>query len=155
MLESLIIQIASTIPPSSKRNLEGFSLDLDFALWRAKDVITSAKVSHTDDPHRLIIINATIAENVNALSEVLLALKNIWASVTYNYFEASSCEYYQEALILRFVTIMSDKQLFVSGAMMVQGKKYQELISRHEGKIGPAVDLLPLMKLMVDPRQSA
>jgi len=143
MIESLINQIAGTIPPSKNANIHGFAQDLDYALWQSKDVIASAQKSITNDLRQLIIVNGVIAENVNALPEVFQALKNIWASIAYNYFEASSCECYKEALILRFVTIMSDKQLFVSGAIVLKGEMYQKLISEHQQKVGQSYELLP------------
>ena len=143
MIESLINQIAGAISPSSGGNLHGFVQELDYALWQAKDVITSGKTLITNDPRRLIIVTASIAENVNVLPEVFHGLKKIWLAITYNYFEASSCECYKEAVILRFVTTMSDKQFFVTGAIVLQGEKYQKLILEHQQKLDQTYDLLP------------
>jgi hypothetical protein len=145
MIEFLIKQIAEKIPPSPGANLSGFTQDLDYALWKSKDIITSYKISTTKHPHRLITIEAEIADSVKDLQKVFEIVETIWASVIYRYFEASSYQYYKEAAVLRFVTIASSEQFFVSGAIFLQGEKYHKLISERQQKIERSYDSLPSM----------
>ena len=145
MIESLIKQIAEKIPPSSGANISGFTQDLDYALWKSKDILTLYKVSTTKHPHRLINVEAEIAEKVQKLQVVFDTVETIWTSVMYRYFAASSFQYYKEAAVLRFVTVISDERFFVSGAIILQGEKYQNLVSEHQQKMGKTYDSLPSM----------
>jgi hypothetical protein len=145
MIEFLIKQIAEKIPASSGANLSGFTQDLDYALWKSKDNIISYKISTTKHPQRLITVEAEIADNVKDLQKVFETVEIIWTSVIYRYFEASSYQYYKEAAVLRFVTIVKSEQFFVSGAIVLQGEKYHKLISEHQQKIEKSYDSLPTM----------
>ena len=142
MIETLIKQIAEKIPPSSGGNLDGFFTDLDYALCNAKDIISAHKISITKDPYNLILVKAIGADDVTNLPDITRSLKNLWASVTYRYFEASSYAWYKEGIVLRFITVVTDEQFFVSGAIIVQGKKCQKLVSEHQQKIGRSYDSL-------------
>jgi hypothetical protein len=149
VIETLIKQIVEKVPPSANGNLEGFITDLDHAFWKAKKVIAPPnKFLRTNQPRQLLVVRASIAESVKALPIVFQTIKAVWASVTYRYFEASSLDYYQEALVLRFVTVMSDEELFVSGAIIIEGQKYQKLIIEHESKFGKTVETLPSIKIL-------
>ncbi len=147
MIESLINQIAERIPQSSGANLLGFTDDLDYALWKSKNIISPYKISRTEILHRIVTVRAQIADSVKDLQNVFEAIEAVWTSVAYRYFEASSYECYKEGAVLRFVTIIRDELFFVSGAIILEGEKYRKLISEHQQKIEKAYESLPSMPL--------
>ncbi len=145
MIESLIRQIAEKIPPSSGANLLGFTQDLDYALWKSKGIISPYNIFRTEVPHQLVIVKAQITYRVKNLQVVFETLEAVWTLTAHRYFEASSYECYKEAAVLRFVTVISDKLFFVSGAMILEGQKYRTLISEHQQKIEKTYESLPSM----------
>jgi hypothetical protein len=152
MIETLIRQLADTLPPSSKGDLDGFSQDLDHAFWEARKVFASAKISLTSNPLRLIEVTATVVDNVANLADVTRTLQNIWASVAYTYFEASNCEWYREGVVLRFVSIIQQSRFFVSGALVVEGDSCMWLIAEYQRKLDRTLDSLPSMSNTTTPK---
>jgi hypothetical protein len=150
MIESIIKQIAEKIPPSSGTSLLGFTQDLDYTLGKSKDIISPYKISRTEIPHRLVTVRAQITDSVTDLQIVVEAIENVWSSVMYRYFEASSYQYYKEAAVFRFVTIIRNEKFFISGAIVLEGEKYHSLISDHQQKIKQSYDLLPSLMLPED-----
>ena len=134
MIELTIKQIAEKIPPSSGANLSGFTQDLDYAFWKSKDVFSPYKISTTAVPHQLVIVKAQIVDTVKDLQVVFETLSTAWTSVMYRHFEASSYTYYKEAAVFRFVTVMRNELLFVSGAIILEGEKYNQFISEYGQK---------------------
>jgi hypothetical protein len=147
MIESLINQIAEKILPSSGSNLDGFTQDLDYAFWKSKAVLYPYKISRAGDPHRLVTVKAHIVDRVPDLQVVFDALATVWAHVRYRHFEASGYEYYKEAAVFRFVTVMRSELLFVSGAFILEGDQYHRLISEHQQKFDKTHGSLSSMPL--------
>ena len=143
MIELTIKQIAEKIPPSSGANLSGFTLDLDYAFWKSKSIFHPYKISTTSNPLQLVVAKAQITNKVKDLQFVFETAEKIWESVIYRYFEASNYQLYREGAVLRFITVVSNESLFVSGLIILEGEKYQSLISERQQKMEKAIDSLP------------
>jgi hypothetical protein len=147
MIELIIKQTAKKIPPSSGANLSGFTVDLDHAFWKAKNIFHPYKISITPNPRQLIVAKAQITKRVKDLHKVFETAEEIWASVIYRHFEASSYQLYREGAVLRFITVISSESLFVSGSIILEGERYKSLISERQQEMGKAYDSLPSMSM--------
>ena len=141
MIENLIDQVVSALPPSSGADLSGFTLDLDHALWKKRGTFTSAQIKRSPDPACLVEVTAVVSDSAKSLQEVKKSLLDIWRSTAYTFFQASSCIWYQEATVLRFVCISSSEKFFVSGAITASGGPYERLAKEFEQKFGPLPSL--------------
>lgn len=137
MIENLIHQLTATLPPSSGLNLQGFTADLEHALRNKPGFFTSAQVKLGPDPSRLIEATALITDEAKSLQDVKQALLDIWRATAYSFFQASSCIWYQEATVLRFVSIISPEEFFVSGVITAQAGPYARLAKEFEQKFHP------------------
>jgi very-short-patch-repair endonuclease len=143
LIEEFINNISRNIDAVDYDDLDGFLMDIDYALWEVKDVISLVKVNTLSDPKWKVEVCGVIADNVNTISEVVQSIKDVWALVTYDYFGSANFVFYQEALVFRFITVASDEKYYVSGAIILQGAHCQELIFEHQRKLGKTNNLLP------------
>jgi hypothetical protein len=147
MIELIIKQIAKKIPPSSGKNLSGFTVDLDYAFGESKNVFYPYIISTTPNPHQLIVAKAQITNKVKDLQNVFETAEKIWTAVAYRHFEASNYQLYREGAILRFISVISSESLFVSGLIILEGEKYQRLISEVQQKTKKDYSSLPSISI--------
>ncbi|MEZ4544770.1 MAG: hypothetical protein R3C24_12870 [Cyanobacteriota/Melainabacteria group bacterium] len=60
----------------------------------------------------------------------------IWGELSYNAFEASSCIHYRQASVLRFVTVPSFQDYYISERMVVSSVKQERLIDNLRKSFG-------------------
>ncbi len=56
--------------------------------------------------------------------------------LAYAHLQATSCEWYKDAMVLRFVNVISEDALYVTGKMVVGGGHYSDLVEKYEGEYG-------------------
>ena len=91
MIENIISQIVTTLPPTSGANLGGFIEDLRYALWKNRDFLASAQVGLDPDPSRLVNVAVIVSDEVASLQDVKRSLLDVWRFTAHTYFQASSC----------------------------------------------------------------
>jgi hypothetical protein len=135
MLPELIARLRETIPPSEGDSLLGFKMDCD--VFFAEDpLIDEVAVARTTDPSELLRIRVRLALNAATLQDVSRALTTAWQNVAYSEFQATSLEWFQEAIVLRFVTVISGARFFVSGCTVATGPTYPSLVSAFHRDFG-------------------
>ncbi len=142
MIERVIADIASRLPPSSGDNLTGFVIDADHFL-DACESLESVNVDRSTNPSSLLEIRAEAAASVNAVQEISHALLDAWQSIAYTDFQASAVLLYKEATVLRFVTVISGDAFYVSGTVRVAGPHYPALVQRYDRDFGASHGPLP------------
>ena len=132
MIEPLITQVAAEVPCSSGDNLLGFEIDTVHALLNRSPAFKTADVTKTNDPMALIHARIEIQDDLSGLGEVEAALGQVFQMIAYRYFSAMSIRAFQEAVVLRFVTVVDGRQFFVSGRMVATGGSYPSLVRKFE-----------------------
>src|SRR5262245_5359216 len=119
MIERVIRLAVTSNQPSSADNLAGFSADAVHYLGRT-GVLDDIQVQHGGEPHCLLDIEAAVTDRAQTLQDVSATLKQAWTALAYSDFEASSCVWYADGAVLRFVTAMEQRSLFVTGVVVAR-----------------------------------
>ena len=135
VFESVISEVVSTASASSGDNLTGFVYDAEHYLSE-NEVLVDVSVRRTAEPRCLLVIDARVTDKATTLQDVASTLREAWVSLAYAEFEASSCAWYREATLLRFVTVMSGPRLFVTGRVIASGGPYDRLVERFVREFG-------------------
>jgi hypothetical protein len=135
MIERIIQCVMESTSPSSGDNLMGFEIDADH-YFGSNEAFTNATVSRTDDLPCMLEMRGEIAGHISSLQQIGGALNEIWQNLVYAHCEASSCEWYKEAMIFRFVTVVSGDAFYVTGKMVVGGERYSRLVEKFENDFG-------------------
>ncbi len=131
MIEEIINQIASTVPAVCD---EGWWYDAQRDFCQRKEWL-KAKAFLRTDPSCLLELKSLVSEDVFSLVELRKLQQHIWQNMSGSRFEASSVVAYQEASVLRFVTVGKGNLYHLPGKMIVGGTHYRELVRRHENKM--------------------
>ena len=135
MIPELIARLRETIPPSEGDNLLGFQMDCDVFFGEA-DSIDDVAVAKTTDPYELLRIRVRLGPSAATLQDVSRALTTAWQSVAYSDFQATSLEWFQEATVLRFVTVIGGARFYVSGCAIATGPTYPSLVTAFHRDFG-------------------
>ena len=135
MIPELIARLRETIPPSEGDDLLGFEMDCDVFFGEGAS-IDNVAVTHSTDPCELLRIRVRLAPSAATLQDVSHALTTAWQNVAYSDFQATSLEWFQEATVLRFVTVISGARFFVSGCAVATGPTYASLVSAFHRDFG-------------------
>ncbi|MGB2718033.1 MAG: hypothetical protein WBC51_27850 [Vicinamibacterales bacterium] len=129
MIEAVIQAVRGQGQPSSGDNLAGFAIDADHYVAEG-GALVDVDVRTTDRPECLVEVRATVADHVQSLQDVASALREAWTSLAYSDLQATSCGWYREATVLRFVTAMQRPALFVTGRIVARGGPQERLVER-------------------------
>jgi hypothetical protein len=135
MIERIIKRVMDSTSPSSRDNLTGFEIDADH-YFGSNEAFANATVSRTDDLSCMLEMRGEIADHISSLQQIGGVLNEIWQNLAYAHCEASSCEWYKEAMIFRFATVISGDAFYVTGKMIVGGEHYSCLAERFENDFG-------------------
>jgi hypothetical protein len=141
MIESIIQRVMDSTRPSSGSDLLGFEMD-SVAYFGGNKAFLNAKVSRTGDPSCLLEMHGEIRKHIKSLQQIRSVLNKIWFDLEYRHFQATSCVWYKEATVLRFVTVISDNAFYVTGKMIVGGGHYSQLVEKYEREYGRKLDYL-------------
>lgn len=135
MIESVISLVQLSSSPSSGDDLKGFVMDVDEAFYSASlfqesDVITSF------DHSCLVKVHASIAPTIMSVQQISDALQQIAYRIGYQYLTATAITWYQEATVLRFVTVTTSNGFYVTGMAVTTGSKYKKLVDRFDREFG-------------------
>jgi hypothetical protein len=134
MIERVIQMLVADGYPSSGDKLAGLSVDAEHYLSQS-GILEEVSVRQTGEPECLLAIQATVTSRAQSLQDVSTTLRRAWAALASSAFEASSCAWYQDATVLRFVTVMKGG-VFVSGEVVAQGGPYAQLVEKFEHEFG-------------------
>ena len=144
VIEKLISDIASRLPPSSGDDLLGFAMDVDvrFGEEEGFEDVTTQRVAN---PLELLRVKIVLSERMTSLQDVSQKASRAWMRVAYDRFQASSVTWFREATEIRFVTIIGGDHFFVSGRAIVTGTTYAKLVERFEETFGGVHGPIPPM----------
>jgi hypothetical protein len=142
MIEKVIKQISTELHPISGDNLSGFLIDIEYALLES-DMFKTVKVSSTEDRECLINAHAVISPEIATIQDLNILLYKVWGRLRYLHFDASSCQWYKEAMFFRFITVSSKYRYFVSGRIIADGVLYSNLVEIFERDFGHINGPLP------------
>jgi hypothetical protein len=134
-IEETIKNILVRVPPSSGDELVGMLIDADHYLTEHMN-FSNATVKTTQNPACLLTADVVISDDTSTLQEVYQALLDVWASIGYTNFQASSVFMCKDATILRFVTVISSDAFCVTGRFKASGPKYSQLVAEFEKTFG-------------------
>jgi hypothetical protein len=132
MIELIVQRVIEAIPPSSGDDFLGFYYDVEHYFVDSNSAFVHATAAVRDDNSCLLEMRGDIAPHISSLQEISGELHDLWRTLAYPHFQASSCKWYQEATVLRFVTVIHDDLFYVTGKVMVGGGHYAELIKKFE-----------------------
>ena len=104
IIESIVGSIRCQLPPSSGDNLTGFLMDADH-FFSEHWAFATVDVRRREDVTSLLNVTLSISERVQSLQDLSHALGDVWRSIAYQHFEASSVTWFREATVFRFVTV--------------------------------------------------
>ena len=131
MIERTIKLVVEGVPPSSGNDLVGFSIDVDH-FFSADELFDDVQVKQTDQPSELLRVRVKLVSRAIRMHEISASLCAIWSRLGYPHFEASSVTRYREAVVMRFVTVMSGERLAVTGTAIVSGPTYADAVREFE-----------------------
>lgn len=132
IIEELIDHLAKSRELAGWEYVHGtWTVDADHALGNATE-IAKFRVRVTSDSRCLLDIQASLNDSVASMAEVQRCLHRAWNYLSYKKFQASSCIWYRESMILRFVSALSDDASLVTGRIIVSGARYKVLAREHE-----------------------
>jgi hypothetical protein len=117
LIENMIEKVVSTTTMSSASELQGFEIDLWYALETAG--FTNVRVDRTGNPRCMLRADALAPAGVEGY-EVVHRLRTVWSDVHYRVFEAAEVNEGTDAIRLRFVTAVPTVQLGVTGEIVVR-----------------------------------
>ena len=135
MIELIIQCVMESTSPSSGDNLMGFEIDAEH-YFGSNEALVNATVSRTEDLSCMLEMRGEIASHISSLQHIGGVLNEIWRNLAYAHCECSSCEWYKEAMVFRFVTVISGDAFYVTGRMIVGGENYSRLVERFENDFG-------------------
>ncbi len=113
----------------------GFAIDVEHYLDSC-EAIDNISVSETQDHVCLLEIRGDITDQVSTVQEINKVLAAVWQGLAYRNFQATSCQWYREATIFRFVTVVSGNSFYVTGKIVIGGGKYPLLVERYDQDFG-------------------
>jgi hypothetical protein len=131
IIESIVGSIRCQLPPSSGDNLTGFLMDADH-FFSEHGAFATVDVRRSEDVTSQLNVTLSISERVQSLQDLAYALGDVWRSIAYQHFEASSVTWFREATVFRFVTVISGELFFVSGTARASGPHYPRLVEAFE-----------------------
>ena len=132
MIEQVISLVQQTCSPGE---LDGYMMDMDEAFW-SHSAFRKFDITSSTDPYALIRVRATIAPCVRSVQEIANAFKKINNKLGYNDFKSTSLYWYNDATVFRFVTVMSDHNVFVTGMAVASGRQYKRLVADYNTDFG-------------------
>jgi hypothetical protein len=144
MIEDVISGIVARLRPSSGDDLSGFLHDADYALSELESgVFSSADVLSSEDPRSLVNARIIVSPSVASLQDVSQALLRAFGFMAYPHFQASNVQWYREATVLRFITIISGDAFYVTGTLTATGPEYPKLVKSFDRDFGALHGLVP------------
>ncbi len=135
MIERIIQRVMESTSPSSGDNLTGFEIDAEH-YFGSDEALVNATVSRTEDLSCMLEMRGEVASYISSLKQIGGVLNEIWRNLAYAHCECSSCEWYKEAMVFRFVTVISGDAFYVTGRITVGGENYSRLVERFENDFG-------------------
>lgn len=135
MIERIIRHVVESTSPSSGDNLTGFEIDARH-YFGSHEAFISATVSRAEDVCCLIEMRAVLTSRISSFRQLGGVLNEIWQNLAYAHCECSSCEWYKDAAVFRFVTVIPGDEFYVTGKMVVGGEHYSHLVEKFENNLG-------------------
>ena len=139
MIEKIIEHIASFVPAVCD---EGWFYDAHHDFCQRKEW-SKARAFIRTNPSCLLELKSLVSEDVPSLGDLRKIQQSIWHNMSGSRFEASSIAAYQEASVLRFVTVGKGDLYHLPGRMIVGGTHYHELVRRYENKARSRIPSAP------------
>ena len=135
MIERIIQHVVESTSPSSGDNLMGFEIDArHYFGWN--EAFLNATVSRTEDLFCMFEMRGEMASHISSFQQLGGVLNEVWQNLAYAHCECSSCEWYKDAMVFRFVTVISGDAFYVTGKMIVGGEHYSRLVEKFENNLG-------------------
>lgn len=135
MIERIIRHVVESTSPSAGDNLMGFEIDARH-YFGSNEAFIDATVSRTEDVCCLIEMRGVMSSRISSFRQLGGVLNEVWQNLAYAHCECSSCEWYKDAAVFRFVTVMSGDGFYVTGRMVVGGEHYSRLVEKFENNLG-------------------
>ena len=126
MIDETIRTVLATRNPSGPDNRVGFVCDAEWAL-QEQSCFRDVQVRQADNPLSLVNATMTVGNDVHQIQELSDGFAGILQALMYMEFHASSVQWYQDATVLRFVTLSDEFALCTTGTFLVRGGHYDRL----------------------------
>jgi hypothetical protein len=122
--------IVSGYEVSSGDNLKGMDYDVSYFMSESNRLVY---MTHevTEDPRCLIAITMETGQACETILDVKNGLFDCFSKIKYDYYSSSEIICNDEKLLFRFVTVVSSGDFFVSGRILVRGKRYETIYRKH------------------------
>jgi hypothetical protein len=135
MIERIIQLVMASTSPSSGDNLTGFEIDAQH-YFGSNEAFIDATVSRTEDLRCMFEMRGEMARSISSFHQLGGVLNEVWQNLAYAHCECSSCECYKDAMVFRFVTVITGGAFYVTGKMIVGGEHYSRLVEKFENNLG-------------------
>lgn len=113
----------------------GFFHDVDNYFCCSGSMV-AASSELINEPLCMLELKGRVGESFSSMRDMATLMYAIWGELSYNAFEASSCIHYRQASVLRFVTVPSFQDYYISGRMVVSSVKQEQLVEQFEKGFG-------------------
>lgn len=122
--------IYERIPRSAGDDLLGFKIDC--GAFVDDDSFVSTEIHETGDTKNMLEIVVNIDDSIPSIQMLTEKIGNLFLSIEYQNYSCHGCQWTEEALPFRFVTVISSDQFLVSGTIKVIGENYEKRYSRNQ-----------------------
>ena len=134
-VDEVIDRLAGLYRPSDL-SCSGFLAYADHRFRSCSELIQS-NVIITNNPNCLVEFKGLITDTSKSLGDIYNLVQNLWDLISYQTFKASSCLHYQQACVLRFVTLedpypeltLATDGSYISGRIVVSSTIHSKLTS--------------------------
>jgi hypothetical protein len=136
MFDFLVRELADTHPSPPLDDLRDFVIDAEYAFKQPAgfDVVT---VTTTDNPCSRLNVSVSLNLAMPSLSVLHRTLLLVWSELAFSYFAATTCDHYAEATVFRFVTVIAQRDFFITGTVIISGGIYGRLARQDQLTHGP------------------
>lgn len=137
-INTIIKSIEDAYPPVDPGNKFFKEVDHFFC---GNESFKRASSELVDEPLCMLELKAQVRETFTSFKDIASLMYEIWRELAYDHFEASSCTHYRQASVLKFVTVPSFQDYYISGHMIVNAVKQEHIAAQYEKDLAGAKEL--------------
>lgn len=139
MIDAAIKSIVKELSPAEGHDLVAWeyevinSFDLsDTIKYELDDEGFVLSELNEKNKERMFKVHLKATKKARNLDDVRKGLIKGWKFLQYIYFQASLVEVYKDCAVLKFVTVIAEREYYVTGKAVVKGKRYKKLAKMHK-----------------------
>ncbi|MFL6333540.1 MAG: hypothetical protein ACJ754_09555 [Pyrinomonadaceae bacterium] len=135
MIERIIQQVVESTSPGAGDSLTNFEIEAR-RYFGSNEAFLNPTISRTENSLCMFQLRGELASRISSFHQLGGALSEVWQNLAYAHCECSSCEWYKDSAVFRFVTVISGDAFYVTGKITIYGAHYSRLVKKFENNLG-------------------